>query len=64
MSRSKDKRGEREVAELLRSHGFPGRRGAQHRGGHAQRPWAGILGAEDFLALMRTIDAGIRGGAT
>lgn len=31
-SREKGKRGEREVAEILRSHGFPGRRTAQYCG--------------------------------
>ena len=33
MSRDKGKVGEREVAELIRSHGFEARRGQQHRGG-------------------------------
>lgn len=32
-SRSKGKRGEREVAALLREHGIPARRGVQHEGG-------------------------------
>jgi Holliday junction resolvase len=33
MSRDKGKRGEREVAAIIRSHGFEARRGQQHRGG-------------------------------
>ena len=33
MSRDKGKRGEREVAALIRSHGFNAKRGQQHRGG-------------------------------
>ena len=33
LSKDKGKRGEREVAELLRSHGFEARRGQQYRGG-------------------------------
>ena len=33
MSRDKGKRGELEVAALLREHGFEARRGQQHRGG-------------------------------
>jgi len=33
MSRNKGKVAEREVAELLRSHGFPARRGVQFQGG-------------------------------
>ena len=33
MSREKGKRGEREVAALMRDHGFEARRGQQHRGG-------------------------------
>ena len=33
MSRDKGKRGEREVAALIRSHGFTAKRGQQHRGG-------------------------------
>ena len=33
MSRDKGKRGEREVATIIRSHGFEARRGQQHRGG-------------------------------
>lgn len=33
MSRDKGKRGELEVVELLRRHGFEARRGQQHRGG-------------------------------
>lgn len=32
-SRTKGKVGEREVAELMRSHGFPARRGVQYQGG-------------------------------
>ena len=32
-SRDKGKRGEREVAEFLREHGVPARRGVQYRGG-------------------------------
>ena len=32
-SRDKGKRGEREVAELLRDHGIPARRGVQYAGG-------------------------------
>lgn len=33
MSRTKGKVGEREVAELLRAHGFQARRGVQYQGG-------------------------------
>jgi Holliday junction resolvase len=33
MSREKGKRGEREVAQLLRDHGIPARRGVQYQGG-------------------------------
>lgn len=33
MSRRKGKTGEREVAELLRLHGYDARRGVQHQGG-------------------------------
>jgi Holliday junction resolvase len=33
MSRNKGKRGEREVAEFLRTHGIPARRGQQFSGG-------------------------------
>ena len=33
MSRDKGKRGELEVAAIIRSHGFEARRGQQHRGG-------------------------------
>ena len=33
MSREKGKVGEREIAALLRAHGFDARRGQQHRGG-------------------------------
>ena len=33
MSRDKGKRGELEVAALMREHGFEARRGQQHRGG-------------------------------
>ena len=33
MSRNKGKRGELEVAAIIRSHGFEARRGQQHRGG-------------------------------
>lgn len=34
MSRDKGKVGEREVADLLRQHGFEARRGVQFQGGH------------------------------
>lgn len=34
MSRDKGKVGEREVAKLLRDHGFEAQRGAQYQGGH------------------------------
>jgi Holliday junction resolvase len=33
MSRDKGKRGEREVAEFMRNHGIPARRGVQYQGG-------------------------------
>ena len=100
-SRDKGKRGEREVAELLRDHGIPARRGVQYAGGadspdvigfdgvHIEvkrtealrlypaleqamaerrpgdiatvwhrsngRPWAVIMPASDFIALMRAL---------
>ncbi len=100
-SRDKGKRGEREVAELLRDHGIPARRGVQYAGGpdapdvvgfdgvHIEvkraetlrlypaleqaladrkpgdiatvwhrpsgRPWAVIMLAADFIALMRAL---------
>ena len=100
-SRDKGKRGEREVAELLRDHGIPARRGVQYAGGadspdviglegvHIEvkrtetlrlypaleqalaerkpgdiatvwhrpnsRPWAVIMFAADFIALMRAL---------
>ena len=100
-SRDKGKRGEREVAELLRDHGIPARRGVQYAGGpdapdvvgfdgvHIEvkraetlrlypaleqaladrrpgdiatvwhrpsgRPWAVIMLAADFIALMRAV---------
>ena len=44
MSRDKGKVGEREVAELLRSHGFPARRGQQFRGGPGSPDVIGLDG--------------------
>lgn len=43
-SREKGKRGEREVAEILRSHGFPGRRTAQYCGKEGTSDVVGIDG--------------------
>lgn len=44
MSRQKGKVGEREVAELLRSHGFPARRGVQFAGGPDSPDVVGLPG--------------------
>ena len=44
MSRDKGKVGEREVAELLRDHGFAGARGVQYRGGPDSPDVVGLPG--------------------
>ena len=44
MSREKGKRGEREVAEILRNYGFDGRRGVQYHGGPDSPDVVGLPG--------------------
>ena len=44
MSRDKGKRGEREVAAILRAHGFDAKRGQQHRGGKDSPDVVGLPG--------------------
>lgn len=44
MSRDKGKVGEREVAALLRAHGFDGKRGVQYQGGHDSADVVGLPG--------------------
>ena len=44
MSREKGKRGEREVAQILREHGFEGRRGVQYHGGPDSPDVTGLPG--------------------
>lgn len=52
MSRDKGKRAEREVAELLRSHGFAARRGVQFAGGPDSPDVVGLPGVH--LEVKRT----------
>lgn len=52
MSRNKGKVGEREVAELLRSHGFAARRGIQFAGGPDSPDVIGLPGAH--IEVKRT----------
>lgn len=52
MSREKGKRGEREAAELLRSHGFPARRAQQYAGGVESADVIGLAGVH--LEIKRT----------
>lgn len=44
MSREKGKRGEREVAEILRNHGYAARRGQQYHGGGDSPDVVGLPG--------------------
>jgi Holliday junction resolvase len=44
LSRDKGKVGEREVAALLREHGFEGKRGVQYQGGHDSADVTGLPG--------------------
>ena len=51
-SRDKGKNGERELAELLRAHGYDARRGAQHKGGPDSPDVIGLYGAH--IEVKRT----------
>ena len=53
LSREKGKRGEREVAELLRKHGLAARRGQQFRGG-ADSPDVVVEGSLLHVEVKRT----------
>lgn len=54
MSRTKGKVGEREVAQLLRDHGFDARRGVQFRGG-ADSP--DVIGLPGFHLEVKRVEA-------
>ena len=62
MSRNKGKRGEREVAQLLRDHGIPARRGVQYAGGNDSPDVVGLDGVHievkrsETLALYPALD--------
>lgn len=53
MSKRKGKVGEREVAQLLRDHGFDGKRGVQHKGG-ADSP--DVLGLPGFHIEVKRVE--------
>ena len=54
MSRTKGKVGEREVAALLREHGFDGARGVQYQGG---RDSADVVGLPGFHIEVKRVEA-------
>jgi Holliday junction resolvase len=54
MSRTKGKVGEREVAALLREHGFEGARGVQYQGG---RDSADVVGLPGFHIEVKRVEA-------
>lgn len=53
MSRNKGKVGEREVAALLREHGFDGARGVQYQGG---RDSADVMGLPGFHIEVKRVE--------
>jgi len=55
MSRNKGKVGEREVAELLRSHGFAARRGIQFAGGPDSPDVVGLPGCHIEVKRTETL---------
>ena len=55
MSRNKGKVGEREVAELLRSHGFAARRGIQFAGGPDSPDVVGLPGCHVEVKRTETL---------
>lgn len=54
MSRTKGKVGEREVAQLLRDHGFPARRGVQYHGGPDSPD---VIGLPGFHVEVKRVEA-------
>lgn len=66
MSREKGKRGEREVATLLRFYGYAGSRGQQHKGGADSPDVTGLPGVHievkrtERLALYEALAQSIR----
>ena len=54
-SRDKGKRGEREVAELLRDHGIPARRGVQYAGGNDSPDVIGLDGVHIEVKRSETL---------
>jgi hypothetical protein len=54
-SRDKGKRGEREVAELLRGHGIPARRGVQYAGGNDSPDVIGLDGVHIEVKRSETL---------
>ena len=54
-SRDKGKRGEREVAELLRDHGIPARRGVQYAGGADSPDVVGLDGVHIEVKRSETL---------
>lgn len=59
-SRYKGKRGERQVASLLKEHGFDAHRGAQHRGGPDSPDVVGLPGFHievKYTEALRLYDA-------
>ena len=57
MSRNKGKVGEREVAALLREHGFEGRRGVQYQGGPDSADVVGLPGWHVEVKRTETLSA-------
>lgn len=55
-SRDKGKRGEREVAALLREHGFEARRGVQYRGGADSPDVVGLPGVHIEVKRTERLD--------
>ena len=57
MSRNKGKLGEREVAALLREHGFEGARGVQYQGGRDSADVVGLPGFHIEVKRAETFSA-------
>ena len=55
MSRNKGKRGELEVAQLLRDHGIPARRGVQYAGGNDSPDVVGLDGVHIEVKRSETL---------